>query len=66
MLVQFRGMVQDMFESEIFLADFPTTCGGGGPGDASKGRQCGLFRDPLPMSQMIVDPLSGECTLLDR
>jgi len=56
MLVRFRGMIQDMFESEIFLADFPTSCGGGGGEPSSKGRQCGLFRDPLPMNEMSFDP----------
>jgi len=58
MLVRYRGMVQDMFESEIFLADFPR-------GD---GRGCGLFRDALPTTdaQCGFDPVNGDCGLLDR
>jgi len=63
MLVSFRGMVQDMFESEIFLADYPSApTDGASPAPT---RLCGLFRDATP-SQAGLDPLSGNCTLLDR
>ena len=63
MLVSFRGMVQDMFESEIFLADYPSAPTAGA--SPAQTRLCGLFRDATP-SQARLDPLSGNCTLLDR
>jgi len=62
MLVRFRGMVQDMFESEIFLADFPADSSNT---TSNSSRVCGLFRDAVP-TQSGLDPLAGGCTLMDR
>ena len=70
MLVRFRGMVQDMFESEIYLADFPSREDAGAASAAAassaSGRVCGLFRDAAPSEVVGLDPLNGDCALLDR
>ena len=72
MLVRFRGMVQDMFESEIYLADFPsrTDADAASPEaaspEAASRRVCGLFRDAAPNEVVGLDPLNGDCALLDR
>lgn len=71
MLVRFRGMVQDMFESEIYLADFPSREEAGAASAAlasaeASRRVCGLFRDAAPNEVIGLDPLNGDCALLDR
>jgi len=73
MLVRFRGMVQDMFESEIYLADFPSRTDAdaaspkaASPEAAASRRVCGLFRDAAPNEVVGLDPLNGDCALLDR
>lgn len=70
-LVRFRGMVQDMFESEIFVGDYRLRSSI----DGKETRFCGLYRDSVnssggggasPADDFVLDLDNQENVLMDR